>query len=115
MRGAVRRHAMQHGMRSVATPLAALDRIGETVRPRQKGKRRHHASVFLAHNCHSGSIGSQLLGRRRALGLPRGVAMLRAHKGAGRVIDGHDGGNVVSRVSVIITRSDLTFIGITSD
>ena len=94
MRGAVGCHAVQHSIRGVAAPLAALDHIVGTVRPRQKGKRRHHAAVDFAHIAATGGdIGSQLLGRRRALGPLRGVAM-RAHKGAGRVIDSHDGGNV---------------------
>ena len=92
--GAVGRHSVQYGIRSVATPLPVLNDVIALVRPRQKGKRRHHATVDFAHvTAISGNIGSQLLGRRRALGPLRGVAM-RAHKGAGRVIDSHDGGNV---------------------
>ena len=85
---------MQHGVRIVATPLPVLNYVIALVRPRQKGKRRNHAAVDFAHiAATSGYIGSQLLGRRRALGPLRGVAM-RAHKGAGRIIDSHDGGNV---------------------
>ena len=94
MRGAVGRHAVQHSIRGIAAPLAALNRIVGTVRPRQKGKRRHHASVFLAHIATArGNIAFELLGRGRAYRPLRGVAM-HAHKSAGRVIDSHDGGNV---------------------
>ena len=92
--GAIGCHAVQHGVRSVATPLTILNYVIALVRARQKGKRRHHVAVDFAHIAAiSGDIGSQLLGRRRALGPLRGVAM-RAHKGAGSVVDSHDGGNV---------------------
>ena len=94
VRGAVGRHTVQHGVRSVAAPLPVLYYVIALVRARQKGKRRHHAAIDFAHIAATGGdIGSQLLGRRRALGPLRGVAM-RAHKGAGRVIDSHDSGNV---------------------
>ena len=92
--GAIGRHTVQHGVRSVAAPLTILNYVIALVRAGQKGKRRHHAAIDFAHIAATGGdIGSQLLGRRRALGPLCGVAM-RAHKGAGRVIDSHDSGNV---------------------
>ena len=94
MRGTVGCHTVQHGVRSVATPLTVLNDVIALVRARQEGKRCHHAAVDFEHIAATGGdIGSQLLGRRCALGPLRDVAM-RAHKGAGRVIDSHDNGNV---------------------
>ena len=94
MRGTVRRHTVQHGIRSVAAPLTVLNDVIALVRPRQKGKCRQHAAVDFEHIAATGGdIGGQLLGRRCAYRPLRGVAM-RAHKGAGRVIDSHDNGNV---------------------
>ena len=94
MRGAVGCHAVQHGIRDVAAPLTVLDHIIGTVRARQKGERRHHATVLLAYIATARSdIAFELLGRGRAYRPLRSIAML-AHKSAGCVIDCHDGGNV---------------------